>query len=276
MQKDYWQPESFFIKMFFNFRDKLWEKQVRNFLAKINIDTFDVLFLDGGAGFLRNGKIVQELKKKGLKIIVTYCGSDYRSRGPIRVIEDTADYRLSFEHDHTLLDPTLDLYFAPFAMPEFELQERSTDRIRIGHAPTNRLAKGTDKILSILSNMKSKFNIEIVLIEKLSHAQALGLKSSCDIFIDNLGEIGYGINSLESLSMGVPTAVQLFPDLEERLGEHPFINISAETMEQKLVPFIESDELRKKYALTGMQWVDRYHNPTTIVKKILSQIDIKD
>lgn len=268
-----WQAGNPFYKFLFDLRDKLWEKKVRRFLNQIKIESFDLLVLDGGAGFLRNGKIVQELKKRGLKILITYCGSDFRSRGPIAAIEKVADYRLSFEHDHKIMDPSLDYYLAPFRFPAYytvkPLQENR--QIRIGHAPTNRMAKGTETILTILNDLKKKHAIEIVLIENKTHTEALTLKNSCDIFIDNIGEIGYGINSLESLYMGIPTAVQIMPDLEQYLGDHPFVNINENNLSTKVVELVNSPLLRAQYAKKGKKWVER-HNPLKITKEILGKL----
>ena len=269
-----WSPENRLFATLFSLRDSMWENRIRHFLKEIKIDTFDVIFLDGGAGFLRNGKIIKELKNQGTKIIITYCGSDFRSRGPIKVIEQLADYRLTFEHDHKIIDPDLDFYFAPFTMPTYSSNKTFKKKgiIRIGHAPTNRMAKGTDKILFFLSEIQKEFPIEVVLIENVNHQQALILKASCDIFIDNIGEIGYGINSLESLSMGIPTAVQIMPDMLEWLLDHPFINVNENNFIKELIPLITSEDLRKKYSQKGKIWVDKFHNPLNISQEIIQKI----
>jgi hypothetical protein len=184
-----------------------------------------------------------------------------------------ADYRFTFEFDHTLLDNSLPFLFAPFQLPEgIEHLHNNNDTIRIGHAPTKRKVKGTDIILAALSLLKERYPIEIVLIENLRYTEALKLKSSCDIFIDSLGEIGYGINSLESLTMGIPTAVEILPDLEEVLGEHPFINISASTMNETLIPYIENKHLRAEIGDRSKNWVKQNHNPIEIAKNILNNV----
>lgn len=269
-----WNPENSLNQFLFSLRDLIWGQKVRDFLKKIEIESFDLLVLDGGAGFLRNGKIVKELQKKGLKILITYCGSDFRTRGPIQEIERMADYRLTFEHDHNALDPSLDFYFAPYSFPDYykpkPIIEKET--IRIGHAPTNRLAKGTDAIIEALYEIKKRHQIEIEIIENQPHEKALSLKNSCNIFIDNIGEIGYGINSLESLYMGIPTAVQIMPDLEELIPDHPFININKDNIVQKLTEVIESNKLRNEYSLASRNWVLKYHNSDKICQKILEKI----
>lgn len=268
-----WQPGNTLSTALFHFRDKIWEKRIRPVLNRLDVASFDLLFLDGGAGFLRSGKIVRQLKGGGVKIITCYCGSDLRTRGIMPAIEELAEDRFTFEFDHTLLYPSLKFIFFPFELVSYAPpMPRSSQRIRIGHAPTNRLAKGTEAILKQLRTLERTFPVEIVLIENLPHKQALTLKASCDIFVDTVGELGYGINSLEALAMGIPTAVEILPDFEQVLGEHPFINISSDIVAERLIPFIESAELRQELGKKGKRWVETYHDPVRVSRTILDNI----
>ena len=266
-----WRPSNRLSSILYHIRDRLWEPKIRKVLDSIHIETFDLLFLDGGMGFLRNGRIVQELKKKyGIKIGILYCGSDLRTRGMISLIDQLADYRFTVEFDHTLFYPDLKFIFFPYKLTTFPLpppKKRSV--IRIGHSPTNRPIKGTDIILQNLYRLKKYFSIEIVLIENMAYEKALSLKKSCDLFIDNVGQLGYGISGLEALAMGIPTAVELLPDFEKILGQHPFIKISKETFSQALIPFLKSEKLRKSVGEKGREWVKVNHDPVKISQSIL-------
>ncbi|MCK5146392.1 hypothetical protein KAR48_06520 [bacterium] len=267
-----WNPGSGFKKALFELRDNLWEPRIRKALEKIDINSFDLIYFDGGAGFLRSGKIAKELKEQGHYIGINYCGSDLRTRGIIDSVDKLADARFTVEFDHSLLYPAAEFLFFPFRLSAYSKPDKKlTDTIRIGHAPTNRIVKGTDYILAELEGLKADHPIEIVLIENLSHPEALKLKASCDIFIDNIGELGYGINSLESLAMGVPTAVQLLPDFEAVLGKHPFINIQKGTIATSLQPYLKSSRKRRALADIGKGWVKLKHDPVKIVKKMLSR-----
>ncbi len=267
-----WKPAHALEALMIKARDLIWEPKVRAFLKSIAIDSFDLIFLDGGLGFLRSGKIVRELRDQGKRIVVCYYGSDLRTRGIIPQIDELAEHRFTFEFDHTLIDPNLTFLLFPFAL-EFEFPPRNhSNRIRIGHAPTNRSAKGTDAILKQLESLRKRFDIEIVLIENLPHAEALQLKASCDLFVDTVGELGYGVNSLEALAMGIPTAVEILPDFEAVLGTHPFINVSSNTIAEKLAPFIESADLRAEWGRRGKEWVKTRHDPVRVASEILVQI----
>lgn len=270
------QPSNQAVAKLFDLRDKIWEKKIWPILRQLDIWSFDLLFLDGGVGFLRSTKIVRQLKEAGVRIVTCYCGSDLRTRGIIPAVEELADHRFTFEFDHTLLYPSLQFMFFPFELVEYEQPpSRTTPRIRIGHAPTNRLAKGTDAILNQLRLLEEKYPVEIVLIENLPHKKALTLKASCDIFVDTVGELGYGVNSLEALAMGIPTAVEILPDFEKILGEHPFINISSETVAERLIPFIETKGMRHECGEKGKEWVARHHDPVGVSQKILDVIEKK-
>ncbi|MCG8606417.1 hypothetical protein MJD09_15720 [bacterium] len=268
-----WRPTSRFVWKLFAWRDQIWEQRVRKALKSIDIESFDVISLDGGAGFLRSGKIVKELKDKGIKIVICYCGSDLRTRGIIPAIEEIADYRFTFEFDHTLLYPELKFLYFPFVLTPFDPPKVTRAKsIRIGHAPTSRAAKGTAGILKSLDQLATTYPIEVVLIENLPHKQALSLKAGCDIFVDTIGELGYGVNSLEALAMGIPTAVEILGDFEEVLGDHPFINISWNTIVDKLKPLIESEDLRRKYAEKGRAWVQLRHDPLRVSNEMLGYL----
>jgi hypothetical protein len=268
-----WQPKNSIEKNLITLRDFIWEPKIRAILKKINVQSFDAIILDGGAGFLRNGKIIRELKADGKKIICCYYGSDFRTRGIIEPVDSIANAHFTFEYDHTLIRPEMQFLYFPFdAGPLQERTINKSNKIKIGHAPTNRAAKGSDQILSALENLKENHPIEIVLIENMPYPEAIRLKAGCDIFIDQIGELGYGVNSLESLALGIPTAVELMPDFEDFLGVHPFITIDAENIEKKLLPFIQSAELREKQAAQGIEWVRNIHNAATVSQKILQAL----
>ena len=72
--------------------------------------------------------------------------------------------------------------------------------------------------------------------------------------------------------MGIPTAVEILPDLEEVLGEHPFINISASNMNEILIPYIENEHLRAEIGDRSKKWVKQTHNPIDIARNILNNI----
>ncbi len=268
-----WQPRGA-ERLFFNARDALWRPRVRRFLERIDWMSYDLLVLDGGSGFLRDASFVRAFRQAGKKIICIYYGSDLRTRGLIPAADGLADARFTFEFDHTLLDPSLTFLYYPYDPPsEIQPSQQAGGEIpRVGHAPTNRAAKGSDRILAALENIRKKRALEIVLIENMPFDRAMALKASCDLFIDQTGELGYGVNSLEALAMGIPTAVELMDDFDAFLQPHPFLRLRGESLESDLERFIGDREAREAAAGQGPGWVAARHNPAEISARILEGV----
>jgi hypothetical protein len=268
-----WRPGNPLSDVLFRLRDRIWAPRIRRALKSIPIETVDILFLDGGLGFFRNDALVRGFKERGMKIVVGYYGSDLRTRGMIPGIDALADYRFTMEFDHTLLYPGIDFVFFPFLLPGFPVPApRASGAIRIGHSPSNRAVKGTDSILEQLALLQKTHRVEVVLIEGLPQPEALSLKSTCDLFVDCIGELGYGISGLEAMAMGIPTAAEIWPDFGSVLGDHPFINVSKSTIAAALAPYCESAALRRERGGMSRAWVSERHDPAVISKRILERI----
>jgi glycosyltransferase involved in cell wall biosynthesis len=264
-----WKPRAL-ESLLIHFRDGLWRRRIDELSRELDLFDFDLYQLDGGHGFLRSGRIVEQAKKNGTRIVCCYLGSDLRLRGVIPRIDSVSDLNLTLEFDHLRLHPRIHHIFYPFNPQKYKVRQKENEVLKIAHAPTSRAAKGTDTIVSTVRELERAFPVELVLIENLPHPEALGLKSTCDIMIDQLGELGYGINSLEALAMGIPTCTSLPPDLESYLQSHPFINVNEGNLGEKLIDLIEDAELRLEKAKSGRRWVEERHDSRRVVSEIHS------
>lgn len=263
-----WRPNPL-EKLLLKFREALWQPIINSVCQRYQLDRFDVIQLDGGVGFFRDGRDVIRWKQMGKKIICCYAGSDLRVRGVIPQIDAISDLNVSVEYDHLQLHPNLHHIFFPFDADKFKpLPHRDDKIILIGHAPTNRAAKGSDVIIPIVLELEREFPVQLVLIENLPYPEALKRKAECHIFIDQIGDLGYGINSLEALAMGIPTCSCLAPGFEAQYPDHPFIVIDAENLRSRLVSLLRDNRLRIEKARAGRQWVKRYHDPIKVVQMI--------
>jgi len=264
-----WRPNGYFEKRLIDLRESLWNKKINTVIKKYHIEEFDIIQLDGGLGFFRDGRIINSLKEKGKTIISCYTGSDLRVRGVIPQIDAITDLNVTDEFDHLQLHPNIHHVFFPLNLKKFKPVEFSHHNIlKIGHAPTSRKAKGSDIIIPLVKQLENNYSVKLVLIENLPYNDAIELKSKCDIFIDQIGDLGYGINSLESLAMGIPTCSCLAPNFAEKYPDHPFIVIDAHNLQQRLIKLIEDKELRQEKGKQGRQWVAKYHDAQKVVKKI--------
>jgi hypothetical protein len=266
-----WRPRSSFESLLFNLRDTLWAPRIYSAVERYDLLNFDIYHLESGAGFFRDSRLIKKLKAMGKKIVCYYLGTDLRDRGVIPEIDELSDLNITTEFDHLALHPGLRFSFLPFEVGDFEPRARENERLRICHAPRNRALKGTDIIIEVSRRMEARHGVELVLIEGRPHAEALEIKKTCDIAIDQVGDVGgtgYGVNSLETLSMGIPTLTSFTPDFEAFLADHPFITVNPATLEARLEEVILDGALRRRKGLEGRAFVEKYHDAAKVTQSI--------
>jgi len=264
-----WQPHTCSEGTLVWLRDAVWRPKIEHAIRSYHLDEFDVYQLDGGLDLYRHAGFIRRMKTRRRTVICCYTGSDLRTRGVIPAIDELADVNCTFEYDHLLLHPHIHHIFFPFDAAPFQRVRRSPSHpVRVGHAPTQRGAKGSGVILSILAELAKTLPFEVVLIENLTHAQALAKKSSCDIFIDQIGDLGYGINSLESLAMGIATCSCLAPGFADAYPDHPFVVIDAGNLADQIRRLITEPEWREEMGDRGYDWVRRVHRADAAVSAI--------
>ncbi|MBM3265390.1 MAG: hypothetical protein FJY97_18475, partial [candidate division Zixibacteria bacterium] len=255
-------------------RERLWRPRIEAALKKLDFFSFDVYQLDGGLDFFRDGACVKTLRDRGKKIVCCYLGSDLRTRGVIPAVDATVDLNFTVEFDHLALHPDIHFVFFPFDPFRFTVRTQENPRLRIFHSATNRRYKGSDHIISVGKRLERDFGVEFVFMEKTPYTELLEAKSRSDIVVDqitNLGGVGYGISSLEALSMGLPVCTRLTPELEAFLPDHPFVSVTPETLYDRLVDLIRDHGFRRERGLQGRAWVEKYHDAREVVRRIHEQ-----
>jgi len=266
-----WTQENILEKFFFYFRDLIWELILKNKKTSFDLFDFDIYQLDGGLGFLRSGKIIKNFKDKGKKIVCVYFGSDLRRRGIIPVIDRISDINFTAEFDHLRLYKGINFIFAPFNLDEYKVIHNENKKLRICHSPTNFKLKGTKKIINIIKSLENEYPVELVLLRGMKHNEVIKIKSTCDIVIDQLGELGYGYSSLESMAMGIVTCTELTSEYEKFIPDHPFINVNENSLREKVIQLIKDREFRIEKGLEGRKWVEKYHDGVKVVKSMIEK-----
>lgn len=275
------KPHNIAEKVYFRLSDVIRKDKVLRAIRDYQLDLFDIIHFDGGLDFFRNSSQALKWKRQGKKIVCCYYGSDLRSRGIIKELDEIADLNITSEFDHLLLKKDLNYLFYPY--DPSELPERKivqTDRIKIIHAPTNRQYKGTDLIINVVEKIKKDKKIKFFLLENVSRKLVLEVKSTADICIDQVGGTGggtgYGKAGLESAAMGIPTITNMSKDYVRWLPENPFnVANNEKDLEEILVTLIENPELRQKQSLAGKEWVKKYHGYEEVNKKLKELYTLK-
>lgn len=152
------------------------------------------------------------------------------------------------------------------------------DTLRIVHAPTNRSIKGTDEIISAIEDLKSMYNIDFILIENMTHDQALELYKSAHLVIDQIKLGWYGGFALEVMRMGIPVAVYIneldlkFLDCEmaDSLLES-VININPISIKEKLSQIFDNPEQLNSLAEKSYNYATKFHNPLRVIPKVIER-----
>ena len=274
-----WVPANRAESWFFTFRDALWAPAIHRAIAGYGLMDYDIYHLESGLGFFRDGRIIKRLKDRGKRIVCSYHGTDLRQRGVIPRIDRLADLNLTCELDLLDRHPRMRYLFLPIDTSQFTFREPQNRVRTIGHAPTSRYFKGSDEIIAVCRQLERERGIRLILIENKPHREALRLKAQCDIFIDqiaNLGGWGYGMNSLESLSMGIPTCTSMVPEYEEFLPDHPFVQVDRDHLKEQLIWLIEDDGLRRRKARQGREWVERHHDIDVVMDQLYRYYEESD
>ncbi|MCH7611946.1 MAG: glycosyltransferase [Candidatus Marinimicrobia bacterium] len=258
-----WTPNSTPEKWYFQFRDWLWSFKVEPAIEALRLFDYDVYHLDWGLEFYRDGRFVKKLKEAGKPIICTYHGQDLRTRGVIAIIDKASSLNVTSELDLMQKHPDLEYLFLPYDTSRHGQPQTVNHPIRICHSPTNRYYKGSETIIPICEKLAKDENIEFVLIENMPHDKAQHVKQSCDILIDqvhNRGGWGYGMNSVEALSMGLCCVTELIPQYVDFIPDHPFVNVTGDVLYETLLELIENPNKIMEFKKRGRKWVVKYHD----------------
>ena len=136
-------------------------------------------------------------------------------------------------------------------------------KIRIIHTPSNPAAKGTHLIEPVLAQLSRERGIEYAVVTGASRSAVIAEKARAHIAIEqigNFGGTGYGVNSLETLAMNIPTVTEFTPEYASFLTGHPFVLANSETLHDVLLKLIDDEEYRTAVGKCGRQWVLENHS----------------
>ena len=274
-----WKPNFFIEKWFFMFRDWLWSFKIEAAIKKWNFTDYDIFHLEWGLEFYRYCHFVKKLEKLNKPIICTYHGQDLRTRGVLSFIDRMSKLNLTSELDLLNKHPDINYIFLPFNTKVYNPSYKLNKIIRIVHSPTNRFYKGSEIIIPVCEKLAKRSDVEFVLIENMCHEESQYLKQTCDILIDqvkNRGGWGYGMNSIEAMSMGLCCVTELVPEYEKFISDHPFINVSAENLYEKLLMLIKNPNIILNHKKLSRNWVTRYHDIDQVSNKLYEYYNEKN
>jgi hypothetical protein len=269
-----WRSSTAAEAVFFFLRDRMLSGRIRRAIRRYGLDQFDLYHLDQGLDFYRDGRFIRRMKGRGAGLVCFYHGTDLRNRGVIPEIDAISDLNLTSELDLLTKHPNIRYLHLPFDVDRFQVKERENDPLIIGHAcrgPQTWHFKGTERIVQVIKELEKTHPVRLDLVEGLPHEECLRRKARWDIAVDQIADRGgwcYGVNSLETLSLGIPTCTRMNPRCSQFFPAHPFVNVDADTLKPQLVQLIEDSQYRRRKGQEGREWVRKTHGLHSVMDEL--------
>jgi hypothetical protein len=153
---------------------------------------------------------------------------------------------------------------------------RNPAKLIVAHAPTNRAIKGSNFIIDAINHLKKKgLDIDLLLLENLSHDNLLRNLKTADIAIDQLLVGAYGVFAAEAMAMGIPTIVNILDDLWDKYPSRPpVIHANPGTIERTLEQIYNNRQDLEKYRFTGQTYAYRVHHPVRVAIQCLEYYEL--
>ncbi len=160
----------------------------------------------------------------------------------------------------------------PVSVPKLD-SSRATGPPIVGHFPTNRSRKGTEKILSAVRALGDRANFRFLLVEDETHVAALTKMAQCDIVIDQLTNYGvYGNVAVEGMLMGKVVLSSVNNAFYDRC---PVVPITEDNIQSQLLTILESSDRWSQIGRLGIEYASTVHDPYRVAKRLLDEYDKK-
>ena len=154
---------------------------------------------------------------------------------------------------------------------------KKTKRPLVVHAPSRRIVKGTDYILSAVDKLKEEgIEFDFELIENKTNIEAKKLYEQADIVIDQLRIGWYGVLCVECMALGKPVICYIRDDLLNNFDRQnmPFINGNPDNIYNVLKETISDYSFRQSISINARQYVENAHDVEIIAKKLNSFYEV--
>lgn len=142
------------------------------------------------------------------------------------------------------------------------------------HAPSVRGVKGTEYVLAAVEALKQEgVPFEFRLIEKMPNSQLRELLAESDIVVDELFSETVGALSAEAMATGNVALVRYMADYARVPPGCPAVNVTKDTLHDRLREVIQDREQRRRLASAGRAYVEANNDHLQIARHILDWLE---
>lgn len=182
--------------------------------------------------------------------------------------------------------PTGNSSFLPYAVPvtsKLPQWPSVNGPLKIIHAPTNRDIKGTHYLLNAVSKLNAKFPgaVELVLVEGLSHDEAIKQYAQADLVVDQLLVGWYGGFAVEAMLLGKPVVVRIeendikfIPPEMARDLECAVINSDPLGLYETLLGCLGDRDKLQSVARAGYEYALKWHAPRYVASLVVEKYNM--
>jgi glycosyltransferase involved in cell wall biosynthesis len=152
-------------------------------------------------------------------------------------------------------------------------------RLKIIHAPSDRLLKGTDFIINAINDLKLIYDFDFELLEKIDNKSLIEKLKESDIVIDQILIGSYGLFSIEAMYLGKPVICYIAEENKEHYPEDlPIFNANYSNIKERIEQLIINCNLRDDLGKQGYLYVTKYHDSDKIAQLLkeiyLNELDL--
>lgn len=142
--------------------------------------------------------------------------------------------------------------------------------LRVLHAPTNRLIKGTRFVERAYEALRPRFpSVRFEVLERLPWTALRDAIADCDVVVDQVFMGWYGMVAVEAMAMGKPVLCFVREDFEPRLHGCPIVRCTKDDLAGRLAEVLSDATDRDALGRAGRAYVEREHAATAIAARLL-------
>ncbi len=204
----------------------------------------------------------------------TGCFYLERKKKFVRAIENVFDIIVCPQEASGFLVRDFTKAYFPINLEDFPKEKfqsyHSKSKLRILHAPSNPVYKGSQYIYTAIEKLKSEFDFEFKVVTGVTIDVLYNEINNSDLIIDQVLVGNYGLFAIESMAMYKPVVCYVREDSWNDIKEDcPVFNADPDSLYEVLKKILSNPSQLAEAGKRSREFVEKYHDASKIVKQYL-------